>query len=240
VSNLTTGPLGVSEGLRAFVSEVPFERRPILDFMRRAARELPPGARVIDVGAGDAPYRELFDHHQYLTSDWEHSLHEELPAVDIQAPATSLPVEDESFDAVLFTQVLEHLAEPGAALTELLRVLRRGGRLYLTAPLVWELHELPYDYYRYTSAGLRHLLERAGFSDIEVEPRNDCFSTLAQLMRNMAHVMGRAGDGLDGRREAAAVVLADLAEDVAELAPLDAERNFPLGWAAVATRPSAG
>lgn len=238
--NLSTGPLGVSEGLRAFVSEAPFERRPILDFMRRAARELPPGSRVIDVGAGDAPYRELFDHHEYLTSDWEHSLHEELPAVDIVAPADSLPVDDGSFDAVLFTQVLEHLAEPGAALAELLRVLRPGARLYLTAPLVWELHELPYDYYRYTSAGLRHLLERAGFEDVEVEPRNDCFSTLAQLMRNMAHVMGRAGDGLDEQREAAAVVLADLAGEVAELAPLDAGQDFPLGYVAVGTRPAAG
>jgi SAM-dependent methyltransferase len=229
--------VGISEGLRAFVGEAPFERQPILDFMRRAARELPAGARVIDVGAGDAPYRELFGHVDYVTSDWEHSLHEDLPAVDLQAPADALPVEDAAFDAVLLTQVLEHVAEPAAVLAEQFRVLRPGGRLYLTVPLVWELHELPFDFYRYTPAALRHLIEGAGFGDVEVEPRNDCFSTLAQLMRNMAHVMGRAPDGLDERREAAAAALAELSTRVAELAPLDVERILPLGYTAAATRP---
>ena len=236
--NLSTGRLGISEELRAFVDEVPFERRPILEFMERAARELPAGARVLDVGAGDAPYRELFAHLDYRTGDWENSLHEDLPAVDIQAPADDLPVQDGTLDAVLLTQVLEHLADPAKALGELFRVLRPGGRIYLTAPHVWELHELPYDFYRYTEAGLRHLLERAGFEEVDVTARNDCFSTLAQLMRNMTHVMGRAPDGLDERREAAARALRDLAGEVAELAPLDVARTFPLGYAAVGTRPA--
>ena len=115
----TTGQLGVSEALRTFVSEAPFERRPILDFMIRAAREVLPGARVLDVGAGDAPYRELFERVAYTTADWEHSVHEDLPAVDITAPADELPVADSSFDAALLTQVLEHVADPRAVLGEL-------------------------------------------------------------------------------------------------------------------------
>jgi SAM-dependent methyltransferase len=240
VPPLTTGRLGVSEELREFVAEAPFERRPILDFMRRVAREVPPRSRVIDVGAGDAPYRELFGHVEYVTADWEHSVHEDGATSDVKAPADALPVEDESFDAVLLTQVLEHVPDPRKVLGELLRILRPGGRLYLTAPLVWELHELPFDYYRYTSPGLRHLMEEAGFEDVEVDARNDCFSTLAQLMLNLRHVMGRAPDGLDERREVASRLLAELAEQVAELAPLDVERSLPLGYTAVGTRPRAG
>jgi hypothetical protein len=121
-------------------------------------------------------------------------------------------------------------------MSELHRILAHGGTLYLTAPLVWELHELPHDYYRYTSEGLRHLLEGAGFTSIEIEPRNDCFTTLAQLMLNARWAMGSAPDGLDERRGAARELLEELAEQLAQLAPLDAERVLPLGYAATGVR----
>jgi hypothetical protein len=127
--------------------------------------------------------------------------------------------------------------DPAAVARELHRILRSGGHAYLTVPLVWELHELPHDYFRYTEGGLRHLLESAGFEVLGVEPRNDCFSTLAQLMLNVRHVAGSAPDGLDERREAAAELLTELAEQVAQLAPLDAQRILPLGYAATARRP---
>jgi SAM-dependent methyltransferase len=152
------------------------------------------------------------------------------------ASADSIPVRDGAFDAVLFTQVLEHIAEPSRVLSELHRILAAGGTLYLTAPLVWELHELPHDYYRYTSEGLRHLLESAGFRSVEVEARNDCFTTLAQLMRNIQWAMGSAPDGLDERRAAAGRLLSELADEVARLAPLDAQRILPLGYSATGIR----
>jgi SAM-dependent methyltransferase len=228
----TLGRLGISEALREFVAEAPYERRSILDFVMRAARELPPGARVADVGSGDAPFRELFDHADYTTVDWEHSPHEGAEGVDIVASADSIPVRDGTFDAALLTQVLEHVPEPATVMAELNRILRAGGRVYVTAPLAWELHELPYDYYRYTAEGLRHLMEGAGFRELSIEPRNDCFATLAQLMHNVSHAMGRAPDGLDERREEAAKHLSELADRVAELGPLDAAGEFPLGYAA--------
>lgn len=208
-----------------------------MGFAMRVARELHADERLLDVGAGDAPYRELFGHLDYLTTDWEESVHEGALEADIVADAAALPVDDASFDAVLLMQVLEHLREPGAVLRELRRVLRPGGALYLTAPLVWELHELPHDFYRYTSGGLDHLLRTAGFEAIEVRPRNDCFTTLAQLMRNLDHVMGRAPDGLDEQRVQAALALRDLADRVAQLAPLDAAWTLPLGYAVKARVP---
>src|SRR6266545_2647467 len=95
------GTLGLSEELRLFVLEMPFERGPILDFLMRKAGELPPGARVADVGAGDAPYRELFDHAEYVTIDWEMSPHEGASNADVVASAESVPLPDASFDAVV-------------------------------------------------------------------------------------------------------------------------------------------
>jgi SAM-dependent methyltransferase len=226
----------VSEPLREFVAEMPYERQSILEFVMRAAGDVPVGARVADVGSGDAPFRELFSHTEYVTVDWEHSPHEGAATVDLVAAADAIPVDDDTFDACLLTQVLEHVAEPAAVLDEMARILHAGGRLYLTAPLIWELHEQPHDYYRYTSEGLRHLLDAAGFSNVTVEPRNDCFTTLAQLMQNVSHAMGRTPDGHDEQREEAARLLGDLAKQVAELGPLDVERVLPLGYAATGVK----
>jgi SAM-dependent methyltransferase len=231
------GRMGVSERLREFIAEMPAEREPIVRFVAAAAGALAPTARVVDIGAGDAPYRELFDHVEYVTVDWEASQHPGAGASDLIASADALPVADASFSAALMTQVLEHVPEPAAALREAYRVLEPGGVLLLTAPLAWELHEVPYDYYRYTRFGLEHLLRQAGFEQIEVTARSDSFTTLAQLMRNVSDGIGSAPDGLDDRRAAAGAALRRLADEVEALAPLDAAAVLPLGYLVSARRP---
>jgi SAM-dependent methyltransferase len=228
---------GLSERLRRFVAELPWERESILALAQRAAADARPGDTVLDLGAGDSPYRELFDHARYLANDWEESPHEGARAADVVGPAWDLPLAGASVDHVLCTQVLEHVPEPAAVLAEAARVLRPGGRIHVTVPLVWELHELPHDYFRYTAPALEHLLGAAGFVDVAVAPRNDCFTTVAQLLLNLDHAMGRAPDGLDGRRAEAAAALRELAGHVAALAPLDARRILPLGYSAVAVKP---
>jgi SAM-dependent methyltransferase len=226
---------GISEALRTFTAEFPWERESILEFVRGVAADVPAGARVLDVGAGDAPYRELFAHTDYMTTDWAGSEHEGASAADIVASAEALPVEAASFDVALCTQVLEHVPDPAAVVTELRRVLRPGGSVHLTVPFVWEMHELPHDYFRYTGPGIGALLERAGFTNIDVAPRNDCFTTVAQLLRNLDSVMGRAPDGLDPVRDEVGIAMRKLADQIAELAPLDARRIMPLGYRASAT-----
>lgn len=227
-----------SPTLQRFIDELPLERGPIAAFVARAARETAPGSRVLDAGAGDAPYAELFAHCEYVTADWQNSPHERQP--DIAASLDQrLPIDDEAFDAVVNTQVLEHLAYPAKTLAEFHRILRPGGTLWLSAPLVWELHEEPHDYYRYTSHGLRLLLGDAGFEQIEIEPRTGYFTTMALLARSS----GAITDGGSGRRRmtrrvvnagmrAAAAVLARLDD-------LDERRTLPLGWACKAVRPGA-
>jgi SAM-dependent methyltransferase len=231
------GERGLSETLRRFIAEMPYERRSILDFVMDVAAETEPNARVLDLGAGDAPYRELFAHTDYLTSDWTESVHAGGHHADIVASAATLPVESSSIRLVLCTQVLEHIADPGQVLHECLRVLESGGRLALTVPLVWPLHELPHDYYRYTGAGVEHLLTQAGFVDIAIRARNDSFTTLAQLMLNVGSMMGRAPDGLDGHREQVQKIMSLLADQVARFAALDVNRILPLGYTALAHRP---
>lgn len=224
----------LSGALRDFVAEAPVARAPHLDFLRTAAGLLPPGAEVLDVGAGDAPYRELFAAHRYRTSDWAGTTHAPEGGVDIVAPAHDLPLEPGSLDAVVCTQVLEHVAEPGAALAEFRRVLRPDGWLFLTTPFVWYLHELPHDYYRYTPYGLRHLLEGAGFDDIDIAPMNDSPSTVAELLRHLRWIIGSADDGHDPRREAAGDLLAQAAHMVESIGWLDTQWLMPVSFRATA------
>ena len=228
-----------SPALTAFAADFPWERGTILSFIQRSAASLPAGTWVLDVGAGDAPYRELFAHTEYFTTDWEKSVHPGARGADYIGSADDLPIPDQSFEAVINTQVLEHVADPLAVLREIHRVLVPGGRFFLTVPLVWELHEEPYDFFRYTPHGLAHLLSQAGFVDVAIAPRNDCFTTIAQLMRNVAAAMGSRDDGLNAQRAQAARTMAELAGMVAEFAPLDARRILPLGYEVTAARTGA-
>lgn len=231
------GTWGLSEELRAFVQEMPYERTSILTFVRQAADSLPPGTLVLDIGAGDAPYRELFDHCDYRTSDWSGSAHEWAAAADVIASAEALPLPDASIDAALLTQMLKHVPDPAAVLGEAARLLRPAGRIFLTVPFVWELHELPLDFWRFTPPSIERLLSAAGFVSVAIEPRTHCFTTIAQLLLNVRQAMGRAPDRHDVERNAAAELLGELAERLAGLAPLDASGILPLGWTVSATRP---
>jgi SAM-dependent methyltransferase len=153
-------------------------------FVARAAAHIPRGARVLDAGAGEGRYRRLFARHEYHAadlavgdSDWDYS---GLSAV---TDLSRLPYSEDTFDAVLSTQTLEHLAEPAAFLGEAARVLRPGGRLYLTAPQCFRLHQAPHDYFRYTRHGLEHLVTSAGLIVETIEPQGGYFWFLGDAIR---------------------------------------------------------
>ena len=86
---LDLGP--VSDSLREFIEAEPHCRLATLEMLREDAYRLAPGARVLDVGAGDAPYRELFNHVEYVTVDWSGSIHEGARDADVTASAENLP-----------------------------------------------------------------------------------------------------------------------------------------------------
>lgn len=136
-----------------------------------------------DLGCGEAPYKNWFlqyvDH--YIGVDWSSSLH------DIQADIVAslnepLPIEDHVADTVLSFSVLEHLYEPQLMLNEAYRILKPGGALILQVPWQWWIHEAPYDFFRYTPYGLRLLLERAGFSEINVQAQAGFFTMLTMKL----------------------------------------------------------
>ena len=223
--------------LAEFVAASPLDRAPVRAFVERCAASLHPGAWVLDAGAGEAPYRGLFAHCDYVTADWANSVHAGGRAADVVAPLDALPLADAAFDLVLSTQVLEHVAAPGDVLAELARVLRPGGELWLTVPFVGELHEEPYDFFRYTSHGLRTLLEAAGLEPREIAPLSGYGTTLALVLRNAGLAMGVGETTRDLPRRALAAGLRALARPAARLDALDRRRALPLTWGAVAVKP---
>lgn len=86
--------------------------------------------------------------------------------IDIYYDGRNFPFPDQVFDSVITNQVFEHVFNPDEFLCEIARVLKPGGHLLLTVPFVWDEHEQPYDYARYSSFGIKHVLEKNGFSVI--------------------------------------------------------------------------
>jgi SAM-dependent methyltransferase len=128
--------------------------------------KLRPAARLLDYGCADMPYRDFFP----TTVDYVGA---DLPGnpdatVDLNPDAT-VPADESSFDAVISTQVLEHVGDPALYLSECFRVLKPGGRLLLSTHGVFVYHPDPVDYWRWTCAGLQRQVEAAGFEVVRFQ-----------------------------------------------------------------------
>lgn len=158
----------------------------LFDFIERAGASIAPDAWVLDAGAGDGRYRAELAHTRYVGIDLTvGDPRADYSQLDVLGDLTQLPFKTDTFDAVLCTQVLEHVREPKIVLREMNRVMRPGGRLFLSAPQSWHQHQKPYDYYRYTSFGLRYLLEQAGLTVDSLRPMGGYFWYLSYQLQNI-------------------------------------------------------
>jgi SAM-dependent methyltransferase len=156
--------------------------------MRTFARNTEPGMLVLDAGAGKSPYRKLFRHARYEAADFA-QLRTKYAPLDYVCDLTAIPVEDQRFDRIILNQVLEHLPEPERALAELFRVLRPDGRIFCSAPLFYEEHQVPYDYFRYTRFALRRLFEDAGFEVARIRWMEGYFGTVSYQYNQMSRFL---------------------------------------------------
>jgi ubiquinone/menaquinone biosynthesis C-methylase UbiE len=110
--------------------------------------------------------------------------------MDYVCDITNLPVPDESFDVVICSEVLEHVPEPIKVIKEFSRILRQGGRLFLTAPLCCGIHQEPYIYYSgYTPFWYNRFLSEFGFKDIKILPNCGFFKFYAQESRRFVRYL---------------------------------------------------
>lgn len=158
----------MTPSLLSLASPFHLARRSLRTGLRRHAPALQ--GKVLDVGCGTKPYRDLFPDSDYVGIEVNRvSKYGSARHPDVYFDGRNFPIADGSVDSVLCSQVLEHVFEPAQFLGEIHRVLRPGGRLLLTVPFVWDEHEQPFDYGRYTSFGLEYLMSKAGFRQLAHE-----------------------------------------------------------------------
>lgn len=140
--------------------------------------------KLLDFGCGSKPYRSLFTKvTEYVGLDFaaERSQGKET-STDLNYNGKTIPVENESFDCILSTEVFEHVFDINGTLIEINRVLKPGGYLLITCPFSFPEHEQPYDFARYTSFAIRHLLVTNKFEIIDYTKTGSIFTVIGQYV----------------------------------------------------------
>ena len=121
------------------------------------ARMVPPGSRIVDLGAGG----------RRITSNTLCVDFHPWPGTDLVADVQRLPIADSSVDLVYATGLLEHVLDDRAVISEMARVLRKGGIAHVELPFLQQYHDDPIDCRRFTVAGLAREMERFGLETVK-------------------------------------------------------------------------
>ena len=182
-------------------------------WLLRGMEFLAPHARgvALDVGCGERPYDEFFVHRveryiglEYppaadnLVSVWD-ILDQLQGVIDVFADGQRLPVVDACVDTVLALEVLEHVPDHNACMREIARVLKPGGVLLFTVPFVAPLHQLPFDFRRFTPPGIENMLDRHGVKIKAMQSRGNFSSVIGTTAGHWAlRTFGATGVHQDG------------------------------------------
>ena len=213
-------------------------RRHVLHFdetikeqVQRFAAGLPDSVWLLDAGAGECQYAQFFSRQRYVAVDlgvgdrqWNYA------KLDAVADLSALPFPSHVFHAAVNIVTLEHVREPARALQEIARVLQPRGTFLLIVPHEWEVHQSPYDYFRYTRHGVAYLLDQAGLESVSLQPVGGYFRLLSRRLFNGLQFF----PGL--WFYVAAIFLVPPALLLPFFDALDSERNFTLGYICIARK----
>lgn len=139
--------------------------------------------KTLDFGCGAKPYKNLFTNvTEYIGLDYVGEGHNHINEdIDFYYDGKTLPFENETFDCIFSSEVFEHVFNLSEILHELSRVVKKDGTILFTCPFVWEEHEIPVDYARYTQFALNDLLQKSGFEVKTVDKSGDFITVIHQL-----------------------------------------------------------
>jgi SAM-dependent methyltransferase len=175
-------------------------------WLKKTLAALPAGWRILDAGAGELRNRPLCSHLVYVSQDFGrydgsgdgHGFQTgrwDTSRIDVVSDIMAIPEPDAAFDAILCSEVLEHIPEPAKVLDEFVRLLKPGGKLVLTAPFASLVHLAPY----YYSSGFsrywyEHHLGQRGFQIEELVPNGDWFAYCEQELNRLGGMARTHGD----------------------------------------------
>ena len=167
------------------------------EWLKVVLSEIPKGKKILDAGAGESQYKIYCEHLDYTAQDFAmydgvgdskgiQKEKRDYSNLDIVSDITSIPIENDYFDAVMCIEVFEHLPNPIEALLELNRVLKPGGKLILTAPFASLTHYSPYHYATgFNKYFYEHHLKNIDHESIRIEANGNYFEFLAQEVRRI-------------------------------------------------------
>ena len=199
------------------------------------------GGVVLDAGAGHKRYSPFFADSLYLSQEHPDGIQfKNMQALqyDFIAPIDKrIPLKDNTLDAVLSTSVLEHIRYPDLFLAEVFRVLKPGGKIFISVPFVYPEHEKPYDFQRPTKYGLMRWLEDKNFTEIRVSPASSSTHTVLSFLMEAINEDYTRGGLLHSTLKRLVKVLTWLARRYVDKGPKPTT-NFPCGWHAEVTKPN--
>ena len=139
--------------------------------------------KLLDFGCGQKPYKSLFTNvSEYIGLDFENEGHShQNEQIDFFYDGKTIPFDNETFDSIFTSEVFEHVFNLHEILLELNRVLKPKGKILITCPFVWNEHEVPHDYARYTQFALKDILEKNDFKIIKLDKSGDFATALHQM-----------------------------------------------------------
>lgn len=159
-------------------------RKPLFNNIKLNSKYLT--GKVLDFGCGTKPYKKYFNNvKEYIGVDYQiEGRYDTQKEVDVFYDGKSIPFNNETFDSLLCTEVLEHVFNVEELLLELNRVLKTNGYALITTPFMWEEHEMPYDFARYTTPALLHLYKKSGFEIVNHNKTGNSLRVIYQFRLN--------------------------------------------------------
>lgn len=163
-----------------FINPFYFARKGLAKHIFELAKQIK--GRTLDVGCGAKPYAHLYASEEYVGLEIDTPQNRAYKQADYYYDGSRFPFADAVFDSLVANEVFEHVFNPDQFLDEVVRILKPGGVVLLTMPFVWDEHEQPHDFARYSSFGIRALMEKHGFTIVEQRKSTDDIRVIFQLL----------------------------------------------------------
>jgi ubiquinone/menaquinone biosynthesis C-methylase UbiE len=172
-------------------------------WLETTLKNIPAGKKILDAGAGEQQFKKFCSHLEYVSQDFGQYKPENLDSalqmekwdygkLDIVSDIASIPVENNSFDVIMCTEVFEHIINPREAVLEFSRILKKDGLLIITAPFCSLTHFAPYHYYTgFSKFFYEKVLSENDFNLLETSTNGNYFEYIAQELNRVPDIANR-------------------------------------------------